>query len=156
MRTLVLNLRLREGFEGGGNEFPQSPFLALDGGRGHGVVDRETDQDLSVSLDVDVGELINLGICYFGKRKEPNGRRPLLSSALSFSFRRAVGNNAGTDFSSRAVGRIPSPARGIQVESARVLRVRRLVVDISPLRPLHSLEFPAGRVDRMERSHLVS
>ena len=43
MRTLVLNLRLREGFQDGGNDFPQSPFLTLDGGRGHGAVDRATD-----------------------------------------------------------------------------------------------------------------
>jgi len=110
-----------------------------------------------VSL-VDVGELINLGICYFGKRKEPNGRRPFshfLPHFLSLSEGRS-GNNEGTDFSNRSVGRIPSSARGIQVSSTRVLRIRRLVVDVSALRPLHSLEFPAGRVDRMERGHLVS
>ena len=46
--------------------------------------------------------------------------------------------------------------RGIQVESTRVLRVRCLVVDISLLCPLHSLELPAGRADCTEWSHLVS
>jgi hypothetical protein len=36
-RTLVLNLRLGEGFQGGRNDFPQSSFLTLDGYRGHGL-----------------------------------------------------------------------------------------------------------------------
>ena len=38
----------------------------------------------------DVKELINLGICYFGKPKEPNARHPSFSSALSFSLRKTV------------------------------------------------------------------
>jgi len=96
MRTLVLNLRLGERFQGGGNDFPQSPFLTLDRSCGHG-------RERGVFwLEVWIGKptknlsfpLINLGICYFGKRKEPNARRPAqlkllsLSSPLSFSFRR--------------------------------------------------------------------
>ena len=102
--------------------------------------------------------LINLGICYFGNRKGPNARRPaslFLPHFLSLS-EGGTGNNEGADFSNRSVGRIPSTAGGIQVESTRVLRVRCLVVNLPPLRPLHSLEFPARRVDRMERSQLVS
>lgn len=86
-RTLVLNLRLGEGFQAGGNYFPQSSLLALDGDRGHGGADGAgwigKREDLSFSL-VDVGELINLGICYFGKRQEPSAWRLLSLSSTFF------------------------------------------------------------------------
>lgn len=108
-----------------------------------------------VASVVDVGELINLGICYFSASRRDRTSGALLSLPLSL-FLSEGRSYEGTDFSNRSAGRIPSAARGIQVESTRVLRVRRLVVDLSPLRPLHSLEFFAGRVDRMERGHLVS
>ena len=107
---------------------------------------------------VDVGELINFGYLLF--RQAAGTERPALFSPFHFLsfFQKKEGGRSyeGTDFSNRSAGRIPSAARGIQVESTRVLRVRRLVVNLSPLRPLHSLEFFAGRVDRMERGHLVS
>ena len=35
LRTLVLNLGLRKGFQAGRNDFPQGSFLAPDGGGGH-------------------------------------------------------------------------------------------------------------------------
>ena len=87
-RTLELNLGLREGFQAGGNDFPQGLFLTLDGDRSHGrglslAGDRERQRRLSLT---DVGELISLGICNFGKPKEPSARRRPRHSLCTFSF----------------------------------------------------------------------
>ena len=125
---------------------------------------RKIDTRWEGGSEKDVGELIiPMRICYFGKRKkEPSDRRPFFSDALSvFSLSFSSGerereDNEGADVSNFPVGRIPSATGGLQVQSARVLRIRGLVIDLSALRPLHSLEFPARRMDNMERSHLVS
>ena len=66
LRTLELNLGLGEGFQAGGNDFPQGSFLTLDGDRSHGSGAVGWDGSRKARrlspAGPDVGELINLGI----------------------------------------------------------------------------------------------
>ena len=83
-RTLEMDLRLGEGFQAGGDESAQGLFLALDGGRSHGGW--RIEKARKVFLVMSENSTISLGICYFGKAKEPSARRPL-STILLFARR---------------------------------------------------------------------